>query len=136
MDRPTPRSRQQRPVPLLAAIASFLAGLATLSSWTPPQQLVALVLAMLAGLAATLAATLWWKLSIHTAAAGGTVAILALTFGPALMLALPTVAVVGRAFDLATTAQPKRWRYRRRWTGRNHRLHHPALIESPRAPTV
>jgi membrane-associated phospholipid phosphatase len=59
-----------------------------------PRQLVALVVAMLAGLAATLVVTLWWKLSLHTAAAGGTVAILALTFGPTLTLALPVVAVV------------------------------------------
>jgi membrane-associated phospholipid phosphatase len=49
---------------------------------------------MLTGLAATLLVTLWWKLSVHTAAASGTVAILALTFGPALTLTIPTVALV------------------------------------------
>ena len=88
------RSRQQRPVPLLAGIASFLAGLAVLVVLGAPQQLVALVVAMLAGLVATLVVTLWWKLSMHAAAASGTVAILALTFGPALTLAVPLVAVV------------------------------------------
>src|SRR5918993_1097856 len=67
------RLRRQRPAPFLAAIASVLAGL---------------VVAMLTGLATTLVVTLWWKLSVHTAAAG-TVAILALTFGPTLTLAFP-----------------------------------------------
>jgi len=88
------RARQQRPVPFLAAIASVLAGLALLLALDAPRQLVALVVAMLAGLAATLVVTLWWKLSVHTAAAAGTVAILVLTFGPGFTLALPTVALV------------------------------------------
>jgi PAP2 superfamily len=56
-----------------------------------------LVVAMLAGLAATLVVTLWWKLSVHTAAAAGTVAILALTFDPVLTLAVPAVALVAWA---------------------------------------
>jgi membrane-associated phospholipid phosphatase len=79
---------------LLAGIASFLAGLAVLVVLNAPQQLVALVVAMLAALAATTVVTLWWKLSLHAAAASGTVAILALSFGPALTLAVPLVAVV------------------------------------------
>jgi hypothetical protein len=52
---------------------------------------------MLTGLAATLVVTLWWKLSVHTAAASGTVAILAVTFGPTLTLTVPTVALVAWA---------------------------------------
>jgi hypothetical protein len=88
------RVRQQRPVPFLAGMASVLAGLAMLLVLDAPRQLVALVVAMLTGLAATLVVTLWWKLSVHTAAAGGTVAILALTFGPALTLTVPAVALV------------------------------------------
>jgi membrane-associated phospholipid phosphatase len=91
------RARQQRPVPFLAGIASALAGLAVLLALHAPRPLVALVVAMLAGLAATLLVTLWWKLSVHTAAASGTVAILALVFGPALTLALPAVALVAWA---------------------------------------
>jgi membrane-associated phospholipid phosphatase len=88
------RTRQQRPVPLLAGIASVLAGLALLLALDAPRQLIALVVAMLTGLAATLVVTLWWKLSVHTAAATGTVAILALAFGPTLTLTVPTVALV------------------------------------------
>jgi membrane-associated phospholipid phosphatase len=91
------RARQQRPVPFLAGIASVLAGLAMLLVLDAPRQLVALVAAMLTGLAATLVVTLWWKLSLHTAAAAGTVAILVLTYGPALILAVPAVAVVAWA---------------------------------------
>jgi hypothetical protein len=91
------RTRQQRPVPLLAGIASVLAGLAVLLALDAPRQLIALVVAMLTGLATTLVVTLWWKLSVHTAAASGTVAILALTFGPALTLTVPTVALVAWA---------------------------------------
>lgn len=88
------RTRQQRLVPLLAGIASVVAGLIVLVALDTPRQLVSLVVAMLTGLAATLVVTLWWKLSVHTAAASGTVAILALTFGPALTLAVPAVALV------------------------------------------
>jgi membrane-associated phospholipid phosphatase len=88
------RVRQQRSTPFLAAIASVLAGLALLLALDAPRQLVALVVAMLTGLAATLLVTLRWKVSVHTAAASGTVAILVLTFGSPLILALPAVALV------------------------------------------
>jgi hypothetical protein len=91
------RLRRQRPAPFLAAIASFLAGLALLLALDAPWELVALVVAMLTGLAVTLVVTLWWKLSVHTAAAAGTVAILALTFGPTLTLTIPAVALVAWA---------------------------------------
>jgi len=97
MDRPAPGVRRQRPTSLLAALISGLAGLAVLLALDPSRQPVALVIAMLTGLAATLVATLWWKLSVHTAAASGTVAILALTFGPVLTLSLPAVALVAWA---------------------------------------
>jgi hypothetical protein len=88
------RVRQQRPVPFLVAIASFLAGLALLVALGAPRQVVALVVAMLTCLAATLVVTLWWKLSLHTAAVSGTVAISVLTFGPPLLLAVPAIALV------------------------------------------
>jgi membrane-associated phospholipid phosphatase len=91
------RLRRQRPAPFLAAIASVLAGLALLLALDAPRQLVALVVAMLTGLATTLVVTLWWKLSVHTAAAAGTMAVLALTFGPTLTLTAPTVALVAWA---------------------------------------
>jgi membrane-associated phospholipid phosphatase len=88
------RVRQQRRTPFLVAIASVLVGLALLVALDAPRQLVALVVAMLTGLAATMLLTLWWKVSVHTAAASGTVAILVVTFGPPLLLALPAIALV------------------------------------------
>ena len=94
MDRSTRASPSTAHSPVLFAIASFLAGLALLVALGAPWQVVALVVAMLTCLAATLVVTLWWKLSLHTAAASGTVAILVLTFGPPLLLALPAIALV------------------------------------------
>jgi membrane-associated phospholipid phosphatase len=88
------RMRQQRLVPFLAAIGSFLAGLALLVGLGAPRQLVALVVAMLTCLAATMLLTLWWKVSLHTAAASGTAAILILSFGPLFILALPPIVLV------------------------------------------
>lgn len=88
------RDRAQRPVPLLAGIASIATGLAMLVVLDGPRQLVALVTAILTALVATLVVTVWWKLSVHAAAASGTVAILALTLGPALALSAPAVALV------------------------------------------
>jgi membrane-associated phospholipid phosphatase len=92
-DRHVPE-RRQRPAALAAAAVSVVAGLAVLVALGAPRQLVALVAAMLAGLAATLTVTVWWKLSVHTAVAGGTVAVLALSFGPALLLTAPLVGLV------------------------------------------
>jgi hypothetical protein len=91
------RARHQRAVPLLAATASVVSGLALLVALGAPGELVVVVVAMLAGLAATLVVTLWWKLSVHTAAAAGTVAVVVVTFGPALALAVPAVALVAWA---------------------------------------
>jgi membrane-associated phospholipid phosphatase len=88
------QARHQRPVPLLAGMASVAAGLAMLAVLDAPRQLVVLVVAMLAGLAITLAVTLRWKISLHAAATSGTVAALALTLGPGLLLAFPAVGLV------------------------------------------
>jgi hypothetical protein len=88
------RVRHQRAVPLLAATASVVSGLALLVVLGAPGELVVVVVAMLSGLATALVVTLWWKLSLHTAAAAGTVAVLVVTFGPALALAVPAVALV------------------------------------------
>jgi hypothetical protein len=75
------RVRQQRPVPFLVAIASFLAGPAR-NAGRPAAAGRACRRDAHLRLAATLVVTLWWKLSLHTAAASGTVAILVLTSAP------------------------------------------------------
>lgn len=91
------RLRAQRPLPLLFGLASVVVGLALIRSLGAPQELVALVGAMVVGLLVALLITLRWKISIHTAVTSGSVATLVLVFGPALVLLAPVVALVGCA---------------------------------------
>ncbi|HKT05752.1 MAG TPA: phosphoesterase PA-phosphatase [Rugosimonospora sp.] len=88
------RTRERRPAVLLFAAASVVAGLVLMVVLHAPRDLVALVVAMLAGLALTLAVTHWWKVSFHTAVSAGTATTLALVFGPWLLLSWAAVAVV------------------------------------------
>jgi hypothetical protein len=89
--------RRQRPLPLVVAIVSVLIGLAVLSAVGAPRTLVALVGAMGVGLTVSLAVTLFWKMSIHTAVVAGAVVILALVFGLVWLLLAPIVALVAWA---------------------------------------
>lgn len=57
--------------------------------------LLALVVAILAGVVATFTVTMWWKISVHPAVASATAVILPLVFGPALLAARSEVAMVG-----------------------------------------
>lgn len=91
------RLRAQRPLPLLFGLASVVVGLALIRSLGAPQELVALVGAMVVGLLVALLITLRWKISIHTAVTSGSVATLVLVFGPTLVLLAPVVALVGCA---------------------------------------
>jgi hypothetical protein len=91
------RLREQRKVPLLVAIASILVGLVLLIAGSAPRELVALVGAGAAGLLVAISITLFWKLSIHAAVAAGTVVVLALTFGLALLVLVPLVALTAWA---------------------------------------
>ena len=59
--------------------------------------LFALVAAMVTGITVTLTITTFWKISIHTATAGGTLAVHILEYGPALWAGLALVAAVGWA---------------------------------------
>ena len=92
------KDRSQRAVPILFGGASVVVGLALLATLDGvPAQLLALTLAMLAGLAVTLAITAVWKISIHTGVAAGTVVVLMITFGPVAAVAWPLVAATGWA---------------------------------------
>lgn len=95
-NRHIPR-REQRAIPMTFALASVLAGVAALTAAGAPRQLVALVIAGLAGLAVALAITLVWKISVHTAVASATATILVLVFGLALLAAFPLLPAVGWA---------------------------------------
>jgi membrane-associated phospholipid phosphatase len=79
------RVRRQRRTPLLVAGGSVLTGLALLVASGAPRDVIALVGAGAVGLAVAIAITLFWKISIHAAVAGGSVVVLALVFGPALL---------------------------------------------------
>lgn len=89
--------RQERPVMMVIGLVSVSVGL-LLTWWLgAPRALFALVAAMVAGVAVALAITIFWKISIHTACAAGTLAILVLQFGPAMWAFIPLVAAIAWA---------------------------------------
>jgi hypothetical protein len=89
--------REQRPPMMAIALASVAAGLLVLRWLDAPRALFALVASMLAGLVVGLAITSFWKISIHAAAAAGTVACLAILVSPWWLLLAPLVALTGWA---------------------------------------
>lgn len=89
--------RHQRRGPLAVGIGCVLLGLVVLKVGGAPAVLVALLAAMLAGLATSLVVTVFWKVSIHAAVVAGSEAILVLLFGPWMLAATPVVLLVGWA---------------------------------------
>jgi len=91
------RAREQRFLPLLVGIASVFIGLALLSSLGAPRELIALVGAMIVGLMVSLVVTLAWKISIHSAVAGGATTIVVLVFGAVGLILFVIVGFTGWA---------------------------------------
>ena len=89
--------REQRPRVMAVALASVAAGLLVLHWLDAPRALFALVAAMVAGLVVALAVTSFWKISIHAAAAAGTVASLAILVSPWWLFLAPVVVLTGWA---------------------------------------
>ncbi|MEU5562989.1 phosphatase PAP2 family protein [Micromonospora musae] len=87
--------REQRRVPLLVGLCSVVVGLILLIALGGPRPVVALAAAGAIGLVVAVTVSHWWKMSIHSAVATGTVVILALTFGARLLLTAPLLALVG-----------------------------------------
>jgi membrane-associated phospholipid phosphatase len=87
--------RAQRMVPLAVAAGTAVIGLAVVAVLGAPPQLVALIVAMVAGLVVTAAITRYWKISLHTAVAAGSATILTIVYGPALFTTGALVAVIG-----------------------------------------
>ncbi|MFF3210803.1 phosphatase PAP2 family protein [Streptomyces sp. NPDC002886] len=87
--------RQQRIVVLVFIIGSVTTGIVLMALLGSPRTMIALIAAMLVTLAGLLAVTPAWKISVHAAVSSGSVAMLAMTYGPWLLLAYPLVAVVG-----------------------------------------
>jgi membrane-associated phospholipid phosphatase len=86
--------RHQGPVMMTIGLVSIVVGLLALSLLDAPRALFALVWGICAAVAVCLAVTLRWKISIHTACAGGVVAALAVLVNVWLLLLAPLVALV------------------------------------------
>lgn len=102
------RIRKQRIIPMTASVVSVVTGTTLLDVLGAPRELFALVVAMLAGLVSTLTVTVWWQISIHNAVAAGTVTILVLAYGPAMLPLALSVAAIGwsrRVLKAHTLAQ-------------------------------
>jgi len=99
--------RRQRAPVLLMALACILAGLLVLEAAGAPQSVVAMVLAVVAGVVVLAAVSPFWKISGHAAAVACSAVIAVLMLGPAwlpLLLLVPAVCwsrVVLRAHSLA-----------------------------------
>ncbi|MCD9903211.1 hypothetical protein LUR56_31160 [Streptomyces sp. MT29] len=86
--------RQRRLLLIPVIMASVATGIGGMLWLNAPDQMLALVAAMLATLAVLLPITALWKISVHTAVAAGALAILAATYGPALWAAAPLIAAI------------------------------------------
>ncbi|MEU6314693.1 phosphatase PAP2 family protein [Streptomyces sp. NPDC047014] len=75
--------------------ASVSTGILLLWAFDAPRTVLALIAAMLATMAALFAVTPMWKISVHAAVASGSVAMLALSYGPWVLAAYLLVAAVG-----------------------------------------
>jgi membrane-associated phospholipid phosphatase len=82
---------------MIVGIVSVFIGLVIINSFGAPRPLVALVASMLAGLVVSLAVTIFWKLSVHTAVVAGAVVVLAFVLGPILLLTAPAIALIAWA---------------------------------------
>jgi membrane-associated phospholipid phosphatase len=89
--------REQRPRMLAIALGSVAAGLLVLRWLHAPRALFALMAGMTAGLVLALAITWFWKISIHAAAASGTVTSLAIQVSLWWLLLAPLVALTSWA---------------------------------------
>ncbi|MFK0294277.1 phosphatase PAP2 family protein [Streptomyces sp. NPDC090442] len=87
--------RKRRLLLIPVIMASVATGIAIMIWREAPSAMVALVVAMLATLAALLPITAFWKISVHTSVAAGSLAMLAVTYGSLVWLAIPLVAVIG-----------------------------------------
>ena len=90
-------ARRPRLAVLAFSAASVAAGLILLATGGAPHLLTGYLAFMLASVALLAAVTTVWKISIHCAVASGSVVILALTYGPLVLLGYALVALLGWA---------------------------------------
>jgi membrane-associated phospholipid phosphatase len=78
----------------VVAITSILLGLALLTVFDAPTEMVALLASIAVGVVCGWVITLWWKISVHAAIAAGAATVLTLVFGTALLAAWALVALI------------------------------------------
>ncbi len=88
-------SRAHRRIPLLVGSCSIAAAGVLLIVVRAPSELIALVVAQFVVLVTVAGITHYWKISVHTATAGGVVGILTALYGPWALLGLLAVALIG-----------------------------------------
>ena len=88
-------ARRPRLIVLAFITASVAAGLILLVVLGAPRILTGYLAFMLASVAVLAAVTTVWKISIHCAVASGSVAVLALTYGPLVLAGYALVALLG-----------------------------------------
>ena len=86
--------REQRPAMMIIGLVSVSVGLLVMAWLDAPRELFAVVAAMVAGVGVAFAISSFWKISIHAACAGGTVAILVIVFGWIMLVWVPVVAAI------------------------------------------
>lgn len=87
--------REQRRTPLLVGLGSVAIGLVVLIVLGVERELLAALAAVACLAAVVTTISHWWKVSLHAAGAAGFVVILAQVYGPAMLLTLPLVFLVG-----------------------------------------
>ncbi|MEV7169362.1 hypothetical protein AB0O42_06645 [Streptomyces sp. NPDC089922] len=87
--------KRQRLVVMGFVSASVTTGILLLWTLGAPRAVLALIAAMLVTMAALLAVTPVWKISVHAAVSSGSVAMLAMAYGPWVLAAYLLVAAVG-----------------------------------------
>ena len=88
-------TRKQRLLPLLLSGLLVITGIAVLYLAQAPAPLLAAEVAMLCALLIFTPITAFWKISFHTGVAAAAATLLTLTYGPALSLLSPLVALIG-----------------------------------------
>jgi membrane-associated phospholipid phosphatase len=88
-------AKRHRLIVMAFIIASVTVGIALLASLGAPRPITALIVSMLTTLAALMAVTPVWKISVHSAVSSGSVLLIALACGWWALALYPLVALVG-----------------------------------------
>jgi len=88
-------AKRHRLIVMAFIIASVAVGIALLTTLSAPRPITALIVSMLTTLAALMAVTPMWKISVHAAVSSGSVLLIALACGWWALALYPLVALVG-----------------------------------------